>query len=69
MAILESPIVHDSHLILNLRSTMTPHTQCEGNIVDSKDPHPQCLYEPRGLLSLPEWAIKSIDEVKCATLQ
>jgi hypothetical protein len=69
MVIPESPIVHDSHLILNLRSTTTPHAQCEGDIVDSEDPHPRCLYEPRALLSLPEWAIKSIDEVKSTTLQ
>jgi hypothetical protein len=63
--------IRDSHLILDRRRTITPHTQRECNIVDSRDPHPRCLYEPRALLSLQEWVIEKIDEVevKSRTLQ
>jgi hypothetical protein len=61
--------IRDSHLIPTRRRTITPHAQCECNIVGSRDPHPRCLYEPRALLSLQEWVIEKIDEVKSRTLQ
>lgn len=54
---LKPQAVREFHFILSRRSMSDHRAQCECN-VNTRGPHPQCLYEPRALLSLLEWVIQ-----------